>query len=63
MLLTFQVRGQSLLKDGKEAFRMTAHDAILHLVNLLMLEKDKNTQLQLELQQEKQKQDEQTNKD
>ncbi len=42
---------------------MTAHDEILHLVNLLMLEKDKNTQLQLELQQEKLKQDDQSNKD
>lgn len=45
------------------AFKMTAHDAILRLVDLLMLEKDKNTQLQLKLQQEKQKQDEQSNKD
>lgn len=42
---------------------MTAQDAILRLVDLLMLEKDINTQLQLELQQEKQKQDEQSNKD
>lgn len=42
---------------------MTAHDAILRLVDLLMLEKDKNTQLQLELQQEKQKQDELAGKD
>ena len=42
---------------------MTAHDAILRLVDLLMLEKDKSTQLQLELQQEKQRKEEQTNKD
>ncbi len=42
---------------------MTAHDAILRLVDLLMQEKDRNTQLQLKLQQEKQKQDEQSNKD
>ena len=42
---------------------MTAHDAILRLVDLLMSEKDKNTQLQLQLQQEKQKQDEQPSKD
>ena len=42
---------------------MTAHDAILRLVDLLMLEKDKNAQLQLELQQEKQNGDDQSNKD
>lgn len=42
---------------------MTAHDAILRLVDLLMLEKDRNTQLQLELQQKNQKLDDQSNKD
>ncbi len=56
-------KGSLLHKGGKEDFYMTAHDAILRLVDLLMQEKDKNTQLQLKLQQEKQKQDEQSNKD
>ena len=56
-------KGSLYLKAEGGAFKMTAHDAILRLVDLLMLEKDKNTQLQLELQQEKQKQDEQSNKD
>ena len=54
-------KGSLLHKDGKGAFKMTAHDAILRLVDMLMLEKDKNIQLQL--QQEKQKQEEQSNKD
>lgn len=58
----FLSKGNLLLKDGKEVFGMTAQDAILRLVDLLMLEKDKNTQLQLELQQQKLQQEKQQTK-
>ena len=42
MLLTFQVRGQSLLKDGKGVNVMTQPELILRLVEMLLSERDKN---------------------
>lgn len=56
-ILTFLVKRQSLLKDGKEANKMTQAELIRDLVEKLLAERDKNNELQAKLEEYKKSKD------